>query len=345
MNLGLILLKLQDIGILSECKGDQRVQWVCHGLTSTRRSQEKVILCGTSWWWRMHFVRDDFRKGIVEEFELEWILKIIQCCIWTSECLCLKGKGMEWSWKTSKNMSRNGSWGTDAIKELFCFSIVQPDSKLILPLIPLQFPGFPSPRESTKHFNEVINLLLWSLYVQLSTGSAALLWMMGRVRCNLCFNSNWSHTSHKMWNLRNYSQEPALSLILAFCTDFLLCSFVIFVILITPCVTELGSSWEFQGCIWPLRKFPLTCICLGKMAVKAIHEVHQINTSCYLSELHLARKGRSVFVFIPSVEILRKGPSIDNQAVPPKKSDPLLLWKIDFVFGPVFLLVWRSLFW
>lgn len=36
-----------------------------------------------------------------------------------------------------------------------------------------------------------------------------------------------------------------------------------------------------------------------------------------------------MFVVVPSVEILRKGPTIDCQEVPPKKLDPLLLWKIE----------------
>lgn len=163
---------------------------------------------------------------------------------------------------------------------------------------------------------------------------------MGRVRCNLCFNPDWSHTSHKTWNLWNYSQEPPLNLVLTFLLGSLFCCFVIFVFLSKPSATELGSSWELQGWIWPLREFPLTFICLGKMAMKAIHEVPQLNTSFYFSGLHLARKERPVFVaIIPSVEILRKGLNIDNQTVPPKELDLLLLWKI----GNIPLLAFSSL--
>lgn len=51
-----------------------------------------------------------------------------------------------------------------------------------------------------------------------------------------------------------------------------------------------------------------------------------------------------MFVVVPSVEILRKGPTIDGQEVPPKKLDPLLLWKIEISLS-CFVLVWSSLFW
>lgn len=133
---------------------------MCRGVTSTKRSWERMTLCSTAWSWWMHFGWGDFRNGIVEWFELEGMLKITQCCVCTFEYLCLKGKGVERSLKKSKNMSRRGSWGTTSIKGLFCFSIIQAGSKLRMSLIPLQFPGTSSPRDSPKQFNEVINILL-----------------------------------------------------------------------------------------------------------------------------------------------------------------------------------------
>lgn len=66
---------------------------------------------------------------------------------------------------------------------LFCLSIAQTGSKLLLSLIPLQFPAAPS----LKALNEIINILLCSLCTQHRLGSVT---VMGRVRCNLCFGPN-----------------------------------------------------------------------------------------------------------------------------------------------------------
>lgn len=115
---------------------------------------------------------------------------------------------------------------------LFCLSIAQTGSKLLLSLIPLQFPAAPS----LKALNEIINILLCSLC------SSAQAW-----QCHCDGQSEvqpllWSqpHTSLKTWNVRNCSQEPALSLVLAFLSDFLFCCSVIFVLRITPSGIQLG---------------------------------------------------------------------------------------------------------
>lgn len=153
------------------------------------RYQERMTLCSTSCWW--------------------WI------CFWMTlgmECLYLKIKGMERSQmqmesrvKMSKNLIRNGSSDTASIKGLFCFYILQTSSKFhITLLLLLQFPKAAEyiSAQSTKQLNKVIYGILWSLYMEFLTIQAVSLWIMERVRWNLCFHANWCSAFCKTWNLK-----------------------------------------------------------------------------------------------------------------------------------------------